>query len=34
MQRRQFIVGLGAAIAGSIRADAQELARLKLVGYR
>ena len=33
MQRRQFIVGLGAAIAGSIRADAQELARLKLVGY-
>jgi putative ABC transport system substrate-binding protein len=33
MQRRQFIVGVGAAIAGSIRADAQELARLKLVGY-
>ncbi len=33
MQRRQFIVGLGAAITGSIRADAQELARLKLVGY-
>jgi putative tryptophan/tyrosine transport system substrate-binding protein len=33
MQRRQFIVGLGAAITGSIRTDAQELARLKLVGY-
>jgi putative tryptophan/tyrosine transport system substrate-binding protein len=33
MRRREFIVGLGAAIAGSIRGDAQELARLKLVGY-
>ena len=33
MQRREFIVGLGAAIAGSIRTDAQELARLQLVGY-
>jgi putative tryptophan/tyrosine transport system substrate-binding protein len=33
MRRREFIVGLGAAITGSIRADAQDLARLKLVGY-
>jgi putative ABC transport system substrate-binding protein len=33
MQRREFIVGLGAAITGAIRTDAQELARLKLVGY-
>ena len=33
MQRREFIVGLGAAITGSIRTDAQELARLQLVGY-
>jgi putative tryptophan/tyrosine transport system substrate-binding protein len=33
MQRREFIVGLGAAITGSIRTDAQELSRLQLVGY-
>jgi putative tryptophan/tyrosine transport system substrate-binding protein len=33
MQRREFIAGLGAAIAGSIRADAQGLPRLQLVGY-
>jgi putative tryptophan/tyrosine transport system substrate-binding protein len=33
MQRREFIVGLGAAITGSIRTDAQELPRLALVGY-
>jgi putative tryptophan/tyrosine transport system substrate-binding protein len=33
MQRREFIVGLGAAITGSIRTDAQELQRLRLVGY-
>jgi putative ABC transport system substrate-binding protein len=32
MQRREFIVGLGAAITGSIRTDAQELPRF-LVGY-
>src|SRR5580700_4016537 len=33
MQRREFIVGLGAAITGSIRTDAQGLPRLPLVGY-
>jgi putative tryptophan/tyrosine transport system substrate-binding protein len=33
MQRREFIVGLGAAITGSIRTDAQDLSRLSLVGY-
>jgi putative tryptophan/tyrosine transport system substrate-binding protein len=33
MQRREFIVGLGAAITGSIRTDAQGLSRLALVGY-
>jgi putative tryptophan/tyrosine transport system substrate-binding protein len=33
MQRREFILGLGAVITGSIRSDAQDLARLKLVGY-
>ena len=33
MQRREFIVGLGAAISGSIRTDAQVLPRLLLVGY-
>jgi putative tryptophan/tyrosine transport system substrate-binding protein len=33
MQRREFIVGLGAALTGSIRTDAQDLWRLKLVGY-
>jgi putative ABC transport system substrate-binding protein len=33
MQRREFIVGLGAAITGSIRTDAQGLTRLPLVGY-
>jgi putative ABC transport system substrate-binding protein len=33
MQRREFIVGLGAAITGSIRTDAQELPSLSLVGY-
>jgi putative ABC transport system substrate-binding protein len=33
MQRREFIVGLGAAITGPIRTDAQDLSRLKLVGY-
>jgi putative ABC transport system substrate-binding protein len=33
MQRREFIVGLGAAIAGSIPADAQDLSRISLVGY-
>jgi putative ABC transport system substrate-binding protein len=32
MQRREFIVGLGAAITGSIRTDAQGLPRF-LVGY-
>ncbi len=33
MQRREFIAGLGAAITGSIRADAQELTLVPLVGY-
>jgi hypothetical protein len=33
MQRRQFIVGLGAAITGSIQTDAQELPSVPLVGY-
>jgi putative tryptophan/tyrosine transport system substrate-binding protein len=33
MRRREFIAGLGAAITGSIRTDAQELSRLLLVGY-
>ena len=33
MQRREFIVGLGAAITGSIRTDAQGLPSLSLVGY-
>jgi putative tryptophan/tyrosine transport system substrate-binding protein len=33
MQRREFIVGLGAAITGSIRTDAQELQSVPLVGY-
>ena len=33
MQRREFIVGLGAAVTGSIRTDAQGLPRLQLVGY-
>lgn len=33
MQRREFIAGLGAAITGSIRTDAQGLPSLSLVGY-
>src|SRR5579862_8165874 len=33
MQRREFIAGLGAAIAGSIDANAQELPLLPLVGH-
>jgi hypothetical protein len=33
MQRREFIVGLGAVITGSIRSDAQGLPSLQLVGY-
>jgi putative tryptophan/tyrosine transport system substrate-binding protein len=33
MRRREFIAGLGAAVTGSIRADAQDLLRLRLVGY-
>ena len=33
MKRREFIVGLGAAITGSVQADAQELAPVPLVGY-
>jgi putative ABC transport system substrate-binding protein len=33
MQRREFIVGLGAAITGSIQTDAQELPPVPLVGY-
>jgi putative tryptophan/tyrosine transport system substrate-binding protein len=33
MRRREFIAGLGAAITGPIRTDAQELSRLLLVGY-
>jgi putative ABC transport system substrate-binding protein len=33
MQRRDFIVGLGAAITGSIQTNAQELQLLPLVGH-
>ena len=33
MRRREFVVGLGAAITGSIQADAQELSPVPLVGY-
>jgi putative tryptophan/tyrosine transport system substrate-binding protein len=33
MQRREFIVGMGAAITGSIQTDAQELTPVPLVGY-
>jgi putative tryptophan/tyrosine transport system substrate-binding protein len=33
MRRREFIAGLGAAITGSIRTNAQDLSRLRLVGY-
>ena len=33
MQRRAFIVGLGAAITGSIQTNAQELPSVPLVGY-
>src|SRR5262249_42852789 len=33
MRRREFIVGLGAAITGSIRTEAQDLSRIRLVGY-
>jgi putative tryptophan/tyrosine transport system substrate-binding protein len=33
MQRREFIVGLGAAITGSVRTGAQELPPVPLVGY-
>jgi putative tryptophan/tyrosine transport system substrate-binding protein len=33
MRRREFIVGLGAAITGSIQTDAQELPTVPLVGY-
>src|SRR5580704_4587006 len=33
MQRREFIVGLGAAITGSIQTDAEELPSVPLVGY-
>src|SRR5580704_439494 len=33
MQRREFIVGLGAAITGSIQTHAQELPSVPLVGY-
>src|ERR1700730_11447072 len=33
MRRREFIAGVGAAITGPIRTDAQELSRLLLVGY-
>jgi len=33
MQRREFIVGLGAAITGSIGTNAQELQPVPLVGY-
>jgi putative ABC transport system substrate-binding protein len=33
MQRREFIVGLGAAITGSIGTDAQELQPVPLVGH-
>ena len=33
MRRREFIAGLGAAITGPIRTDAQELPSVPLVGY-
>jgi putative ABC transport system substrate-binding protein len=33
MKRREFMVGLGAAITGSIQTDAQELPPVALVGY-
>jgi putative tryptophan/tyrosine transport system substrate-binding protein len=33
MRRREFIAGLGAAITGSIRANAQQLPPVALVGY-
>jgi ABC-type uncharacterized transport system substrate-binding protein len=33
MQRREFIAGLGAAVTGPIRSNAQDLLRLRLVGY-
>ena len=33
MRRREFIAGLGAAITGSIRANAQQLPPVSLVGY-
>jgi putative tryptophan/tyrosine transport system substrate-binding protein len=33
MRRQEFIAGLGAAISGPIRTDAQDLSRLRLVGY-
>ena len=33
MRRREFIAGLGAAITGSIRTNAQELPPVSLVGY-
>lgn len=33
MRRREFIAGLGVAITGSTRTDAQDLLRLRLVGY-
>lgn len=33
MQRREFVVGLSAAIAAPLRAGAQELPRLQLVGF-
>src|SRR5580704_17339515 len=33
MRRREFVVGLGAAITGSIQTDAQELTPVPLVGY-
>jgi putative tryptophan/tyrosine transport system substrate-binding protein len=33
MRRREFMAGLGAAITGSIRTDAQELPPVSLVGY-
>jgi putative tryptophan/tyrosine transport system substrate-binding protein len=33
MQRREFIVGLGAAITGSIQTEAQEVPPVPLVGY-
>src|SRR5208283_3237763 len=33
MRRREFIAGLGAAITGSIRTNAQQLPPVSLVGY-